>query len=242
MVLRPKDVEIQNSLAICYWYMGDKQKSLGILDEVIEENQDNPDVLANVTNLMFDLGEDEKARSHLIRVKQLAPEHPKVQRMFAGIAEQEGNFQEAISLYESSFNNDPEDLSTIRFLGNLLYRQKIWDKYIRYFRTALEHHPNDPYLLERLGTVLVSCPDPAWRNTLEGRDFSERAFIHTTSRSITLVSAGRSLALAYAELGDKQNATTVIHMTINIARRENIAQSYQKELENIARRIQTLKN
>ena len=59
-VLKPQDVDIQNSLAICYWYMGDKQKSLEILDEVIQENQENPDVLANVTNLMFDLGEDEK--------------------------------------------------------------------------------------------------------------------------------------------------------------------------------------
>ena len=162
--------------------------------------------------------------------------------MSAGIAEQAGNYKEAIRLYESSFNKDPEDLSTIRFLGNLLFRQKMWEKYIKHFRTALEYHPNDPYLLERLGTMLVSCPDPGWRNTLEGRDYSERAFIHTTSRSITLVSAGRSLALAYAELGDKQNATTVIRMTINIARRDNISESYQKDLENISRRIQTLEN
>jgi tetratricopeptide (TPR) repeat protein len=241
-VLKPQDVDIQNSLAICYWYIGDKQKSLEILDEVIEENQENPDVLANVTNLMFDLGEDEKARSQLNNLKQVAPENPKVLNMSAGIAEQAGNYKEAISLYESSFITDPEDLSTIRFLGNLLFRQKMWEKYIKHFRTALEYHPNDPYLLERLGTMLVSCPDPAWRNTLEGRDYSERAFIHTTSRSITLISAGRSLALAYAELGDKQNATTVIRMTINIARRENISESYQKDLENISRRVQTLEN
>ena len=240
--LKPQDVDIQNSLAICYWYMGDKQKSQEILDEVILANQENPEVLANVMNLMFDLGEDENARSHLNSLKHLAPEHPKVLNMSAGIAEQEGNYQEAIRLYESSFKNDPEDLSTIRFLGNLLFRQKMWEKYIKHFRTALEYHPNDPYLLERLGTMLVSCPDPAWRNTLEGRDYSERAFIHTTSRSITLISAGRSLALAYAELGDKQNATTVIRMTINIARRDNISESYQKDLENISRRIQTLEN
>jgi len=241
-VLKPQDADIQNSLAICYWYMADKQNSHELLDEVIMANQGNPEVLANVMNLMFDLGEDEKAMGHLNRLKQVAPEHPKVLNMSAGIAEQEGNYREAISLYESSFNKDPENLSTIRFLGNLLFRQKMWGKYIKHFRTALEYHPNDPYLLERLGTMLVSCPDPAWRNTIEGRDYSERAFIHTTSRSITLISAGRSLALAYAELGDKQNATTVIRMTINIARRENISESYQKDLENISMRIQTLEN
>jgi tetratricopeptide (TPR) repeat protein len=238
--LNPQDAEIQNSLAICYWTMGDKQRTHEILNEVLEENRDNLDVIADVASLLIDLGEEEKARDHLNRLKRLSPENPKVQRMSAGIAEKNGNFQEAITLYESSFNTAPEDLSTIRYLGNALIRQKMWDTYIRHFRTALEHHPNDPYLLERLGTMLVTCPDPALRNTMEGRDYSERAFIHTTSRSTTLVSAGRSLALAYAELGDKQNANAVINMTINIARGENMAPSYQKELENIARRIQTL--
>jgi len=240
--LEPQNVEIQNSLAICYWYMGDKEKSLEILDKVIDDNQQNPDVLANVMNLMFDLGEDEKALIHLNSLNRMAPEHPKVLNMSAGIAEQKGNYQEAIRLYESSFENDPEDLSTIRFLGKLLLKQNMWERYIKYFRTALEYHPNDPYLLERLGTILVNCPDPAWRNTLEGRDYCERAFIHTLSRSITLVSAGRSLALAYAELGDKQNANTVIQMTINIARRDNLSQSYLNDLENISSRIQTLEN
>jgi len=131
-------------------------------------------------------------------------------------------------------------MSTIRSLGNLLLKQEMWDPYIGLLRSALEYHPNDPYLLERLGTILVTCPDPAHRNTREGRDYSERAFIHTDSRSMTLVSAGRSLALAYAELGDKQNAWSIINMTLNIARRENISPSYQEELQSIARRIQTL--
>jgi len=94
--------------------------------------------------------------------------------------------------------------------------------------------------LERLGTMLVTCPDPACRNTAEGRDYSERAFIHTESRSMTLVSAGRTLALAYAELGDKQNALSVINMTLNIAQNEKISPAYMKELERIANRIQTL--
>lgn len=238
--LKPDDAKIQISMAMCFWTVGERQKTHAILDELFEENQSNPDVLADITNLLFDLGEEEKAIRYLSRLKQLAPRNSKVQKMAAGMAEKNGNFQEAITLYESSFRNDPEDLSTIRYLGNVLLKQKMWDKYLRHFRTALEYHPNDPYLLERLGSMLVSCPDPAWRNIKEGRDYAERAFIHTSSRSITLVSAGRSLALAYAELGDKQNALIIINMTINIARAQNISQAYQQELENISQRIQTL--
>jgi tetratricopeptide (TPR) repeat protein len=143
-------------------------------------------------------------------------------------------------MYEASFKGDQEDLTTIRYLGNLLIRQLMWDRAMGLYREALEYHPNDPFLLERLGTLLVTCPDPTLRNIKEGKDYSERAFIHTTSRSITLISAGRSLALAYAELGDKQNARSIINMTINIARAENISQAYQQELENISQGIQSL--
>ncbi len=238
--LNPDDSKIQISMAMCYWTVGEKQKALEILNGLIEENQNNPDVLAEITSLLFDLGEEEKARGQLTRLKQLAPTHPKVQKMAGGMAERKGNIQEAINMYEASFRGDPEDLSTIRYLGNLLIRQLMWDRAMGLYREALEYHPNDPFLLERLGTLLVTCPDPTLRNINEGKDFSERAFIHTTSRSLTLISAGRSLALAYAELGDKQNAQSIINMTINIARAENISQAYQKELENISQRIQTL--
>lgn len=240
--LKPQDTNILKSLAICYWTNGNKQKTHDILTELVDLNQDKPEVLADVTSILFDLGEDEIALEHLNTLKLQWPDNPKVQKMAAGLAEKAGNYKDAIALYKSSFANDPEDLSTIRYLGNVLVKQKMWDEYIKHLRTALEYHPNDPYLLEKLGTILVTCPEPAWRNSNEGRDYSERAFIHTESRSITLISAGRSLALAYATLGDKQNANSIISMTLNIARRENISPSYQKELESIAQRIQTIQH
>ncbi len=238
--LKPDDSKIQISMAMCYWTVGEKQKALEILNGLVKENQSNHDVLADITSLLFDLGEEEQAIGQLTRLKQLAPTHPKVQKMAGGMAERNGNIQEAINMYEASFKGDQEDLTTIRYLGNLLIRQLMWDRAMGLYREALEYHPNDPFLLERLGTLLVTCPDPTLRNIKEGKDYSERAFIHTTSRSITLISAGRSLALAYAELGDKQNARSIINMTINIARAENISQAYQQELENISQRIQSL--
>jgi len=238
--LKPDDAKTQISMAMCFWTVGEKLKTHEILNGLIEKNQNNPDILADITNLLFDLGEDEKAIQLLSSLKQIAPANPKVQKLAAGIAEKNGHFQEAVRLYEASFKGDPEDLSTIRYLGNLLIRQLMWGRALGLYRQALEYHPNDPYLLERLGTLLVTCPDAALRNIEEGKDYSERAFIHTTSRSLTLISAGRSLALAYAELGDKTNARSVINMTINVARGENISQAYQKELENISLRIQSL--
>ena len=238
--INPQDAEMWYCMAICYWSLGDQQKAQSILNDLLLKHKDNPDVLIELTNILFDLGEFEKANSQLSRLKQLSPENSKVLRMSGLVAQNNGDVQQAINFYESSFRNDPKDLATLRLLGNLLIQELSWDAYIKYFRTALEYHPNDPYLLERLGSMLITCPDPDLRNASEGRYYSERAFIHTTSRSMTLVSAGRSLALAHATLGDKQDASKVIQMTLNVARRENASPSYLKDLEEIARRIQTL--
>jgi replication-associated recombination protein RarA len=79
----------------------------------------------------------------------------------------------------------------------------------------------------------VTCNDPKLRSIAEGRDFCERAFIHTSSHSVTLISAGRSLAIAYALQGDKRNAINVIKMTINLARGENVPASYLNDLRNL---------
>jgi tetratricopeptide (TPR) repeat protein len=145
-------------------------------------------------------------------------------------------------MYEASFRGDPEDVTTIKYLGNLLINQALWDKAISHYRKALEYHPNDPDLLERLGTLLVSCPDWSLRNLEEGREYSERAFVHISSRPNTLVSAGKSLAFAYAMLGNKQNAITTIRQTINIARQENIPPSNQAELEDLYKTFQAMDN
>jgi tetratricopeptide (TPR) repeat protein len=214
--------------------VGDKQKSNDILNELYEKNRDNPDVLADIANvLFFNLKESEKAAGYLTGLKRLSPSNPKVQKLAAGIAEKNGNIREAIAMYESSFRGDPEDLTTIRYLGNLLVSREMWDESIRHYREALEYHPNEPEFLERLGTLLIACPDSSLRNIQEAREYSERAFIHISSRPNILVSAGRSLAYAYAKLGDKQNAIATIKETINIGRREHISPSYQAELESL---------
>jgi tetratricopeptide (TPR) repeat protein len=241
--LEPDDIEIQKNLAICFWYLGDKEKSNDILNKLFTKNRNNPDVIADIANILFFIfRESEKAIGYLTRLKQLSPSHPKVQKLSAGIAEKNGKFKEAIILYESSFRGDPEDLTTIRYLGNLLMNQKMWDKSIRHYREALEYHPNDPDFLEMLGSLLIACPDSALRNIEEGKEYSERVFLHISSPPNILVSAGRSLAYAYAKLGDKQNAIYTIKQTINIARQENISQSYQAELEDLYRTFQAMDN
>jgi len=239
--LNPGDLDIQKRLAICLWHMGEMQKSYYIFDQIIEKNPDNLDVLADVADILFfDLEERDRAIGYLTLLEHFRPSNPKVQKMAAWMDANNEKIPEAIDLYESSFKSAPEDLTTIKNLGTLLIEQKMWKKSISHYREALEYHPNEAYFLERLGTLLVTCPDTSLRNIMEGREYSERAFIHTTGRSLITISAGRSLALAYSMLGDKHNASAIINLTINVARRAKFSPANMEVLENLSRQIQQM--
>ena len=233
IALKRDDNQVQSCMVICLSKTGKKQEALNMIMNILEENKTNPLIISDEITLLFNIGEKEKAISWLSRLNRLSPDFPKGMLLAGMLADQEGKWQKALQLYSSSFEGDPEDLLTIQMLGNLLVRQQMWERAILFYRRALEYHPNDPSLLERLGTLLVTCTATELRNVREGKDLCERAFIHTTSHSVTLISAGRSLAIAYAALGDKRNANNVIMMTMNLARSENFPPDYIANLEKL---------
>ena len=170
--------------------------------------------------------------------RQIAPIDANVAKIEAMAAESQKDQLKAIPYYESSFKTDPSDLETARKYGSLLLDQKMWDKAMNMFRTAHDKHPNDPYLLERLGALLISCPDPKLRNTDEGLEYSERAFFHISSPSNTMISAARSLAQGYAMKGNFQQATYYITLAISLAQGVNAPKDFMDGLINLASKIQ----
>jgi len=241
--IKPEDIDIQEKLAISYWSVGEKQRSYEVINELLENNPNNPEVLAGIANILYyNFKDTEKASGYLPGLLKAAPSNPMVQKLSAGIAEKNGDFQKAIALYESSIRGNPEDITTIRFLGTSLTNHEMWGKSIRHYKEALEYHPNDPYFLERLGTLLIGCPDTSLRDIYEGKDYLERAFLHMSTTPSTLVYAGRGLAFAYANLGDKYNANKIIMETIGIAQGANFSQSYQNELKDLYDAIQIIED
>lgn len=241
--IKPEDIGIQEKLAISYWSVGEKQRSYELINEMLENNPKNPEVQAVIANMLYyNFKDTEKASGYLPGLLSAAPSNPTVQKLSAGITEKNGDFQKAIALYESSIRGNPEDITTIRFLGTSLTNHGMWGKSISHYKEALEYHPNDPYFLERLGTLLIGCPDTSLRDIYEGKYYLERAFLHMSTPPSTLVYAGRGLAFAYANLGEKDNANKTIIETMGIAQGANFSQSYQNELRDLYDAIQVIED
>lgn len=229
--LLPDDIDIQLAIVLCLGNEGMKQQAIESMNKLTEKNKENLKVFTDGVYIMVLMGEKGTALSYLAKLQELSPANPKVLQLSGLALEQDGNDEKALAMYESSFKGNPEDWSTARYLGDLLTKLKMWDKSISHYRKALEYFPNDPYMLERLGTLLVMCPDIKLRNITEGREFSERAFINKSSPPLTVISAGRCLSESYAAVGDNENAYKYLNTTINMARHENVTQDILENLE-----------
>jgi tetratricopeptide (TPR) repeat protein len=238
--LNPGEPVISLYMAKSLYALGRKDQSLQLTGELAAQNQNNADVLADVTDLLFEFGQKDRANNLLSRIKKLAPSDPKVLRISGEEAQSRGEIKKAITLYEASLKKNPEDLKVIRNLGDLYMDQGMWDAYIRHYKSSLVHHPNNPEHLGRLGEALLNCPVPSLRNVDEGKEYSERAFTVFDCPPEILVSSGSHLAYAYALLGEKQKAMATITKTIGIGRSEKISPASQAKLENFYRTLQQI--
>ena len=224
-------------VATSMWQVGLKEKALKLIQEQLIKHPENIDVLANAGYFYLTQGDKEKASSYYKELRRLFPADPKTYSLAGLIAEANGNLKEAIKMFNQVYKADPKDMSNIQYLGNAFVKEKMWKQAHDFFREALEHHPNEPYILERLGAILLSSPNPELLNINEAKVFSERAFIHYFSPFMTRLSAGRNLAIAYASLGDKKRANEYLNTAINMARRENVPKEYLQALENDLKKL-----
>lgn len=228
--LKPESTAQVENYALSYWKASQKDSAMQVMNRLCQRHKTDPEVLAGEIDFLLQSGDKNQASSYLAKLRQVAPTHAKTCK-YSGIQLQsEGNQQAAEQNYEASFKKDPTDLDVIQKLGDMFIERREWGKAISLFRNALKVHPNDSHVLERLATLLISCPDPKLHNIPEGLDYAGRTFYHIASTLNTLMAAGKDLTIGYAMLGDYQKAQYFIRITINIAKSQKVSPDYLNTL------------
>lgn len=205
-------------LALWLLQNGKKSEAVILLNEQLKKEPDNERILTDAVHIYLNLGEKQKALAYLTHLKQLYPSSLEAKKATGLLFEMDGNIKEAMPIYEEISKDKQKDLSIIKYLATLYFKNKMWEKAILNYRSGLENYPNDPEILDGLGNLLISCPDIKLRNVNEGREYSERAYIHYKCPPATRINAARCLATAYAMLGDKGRASWFIKVTLNMVR------------------------
>jgi tetratricopeptide (TPR) repeat protein len=229
--LRIDDAVIQARLAL---WLSDRDMNKEAVDKIniqLNKADQNVNVLIRGVYIYMKSGDRDRSKQLLSRLIRAAPANPEVLRLAGIMSEDEGRTKDAAIFYKKALREDPGDLSVIQALATLYMREEMWKDAIELFRRSLVYHPNTPFLLEGLGKLLVSCPDRSLRNVREGLEYSERAFIRSTSPVNVQISSGSYLAAAYAELGDFGRARYFMNYTVNLARKNNLSREYLNYLE-----------
>jgi tetratricopeptide (TPR) repeat protein len=232
--LQPENSEIQANLIFGLLNEGKEQQALSLLDRYLNSYGNNPQVVTNAVYIMLFLKKEDKAGYYLEKLRKLSPADTKTFLLSGYVAQQKGDLNKARELFEKSFNNTKKELLAAQSLGDILIRQKKWKKSIDHFKQALEYFPNEPYIIEKLGSLLIMCPDSSLRDYNEGVGYLERLLIHRTCPPETKIFAGRGLTHAYYDLGDKTNAAFYAGFTINLVRNYNIHEEIINELQDLS--------
>jgi tetratricopeptide (TPR) repeat protein len=231
--LIPEDIEVKSSQVLCLWHDGKKDLALKYMNSLVLDDRDNLKILTDGVYVMLVAGEKETARSYLSRLEKKAPSNPRVLLMEGIVKESDGNFPGALIMYRSSFKANPGDMAVIQALGSCLLRLKMWEAALDHYHKSLTFFPNEPYLLEKLGSLLITCPDKKLRNIEEGKWLSERVFIHKACTPDLTIASGKSIAKAYASEGDFERANTYIEWILNVAQTQKAPEQIVAELENL---------
>ena len=238
--LKSEDFELFVSLSFCFWKTGDEQKAEEMLTGAAETNLDSAENLVAIAYTFLRIENQEKANYYINRLKQLAPKNPRVQKISGKIAESNGDFMAAITMYESSFKGNPKDIETINNLADLLIDKELWLRFYHFYKEVIRNNPNNPEFLEKWGTFYMACPDKSFRNLDEAIEYLKRAFINISSPPHIVLSAGKNLAVAWLIKRDKENAMKAVNKTISYAQRNNAPQNIKMELEKLLNEIQGL--
>lgn len=206
-----------------------------LMNDQLRMNPDDVTIITDAVRLYSSMNNREKVTFYLTKIRKLLPSGPELKKLEGEVEENQDNLKEAIVLYEDALKDDPRNLFLIKHLVRLYTGSNNWNKLFLHIRMALDNNPNEPFLLEGLGRLLISCQDTTLRKIDEGREYSERAFFSFKSTPGIKMSAGRNLATAFAISGNKVMAARYIKLTTDLVRNTSQSKDYLSYFNNLRR-------
>lgn len=224
--------ETKSRLAgIFYDRLGMKTKALQMMEELLDQNPNDPAVIGGATFLSIQTGDMVTAKKHLMHLKKIDAKNPRINVFKGIIAKKVGDTKAALGYYQLAFKDAPDQGFIVKFLSEYYKNNNMWSELADLYKNALKFSPNNPNLQEAYGSFLINCPNKQLQDPKLAREFSERALVNYKSDVQIQVAAGQSLAMSYFQLNDKAKALFYIRKTINVAKQAGFSKEYIASLK-----------
>lgn len=212
-----------------YMLTGELFGGKGRLDEAaaayegaLEINPQLPEAHARLIYIYGRLGQGAKAEEHFRAAIDLAPNTPEAYFNYASLVLNQGDLKKAQGLFQKAVEINPRYAEAQNSLGYLYEVEGKQTEALAEFRRALESNPDFPQAHFNLGRILAKQ-----ENFEEGIPHLLKAL--ATEDEEIKASYIQALGIAFASLGDLENALRYMHL----ARQRASAQKQAKLVEGI---------
>jgi tetratricopeptide (TPR) repeat protein len=149
----PKNVNVLNSLGVCYGLAGDFDKALAQFTSAIQIEPDDAMAWYN-TGLVYKLKKDDgKALEYFLKAGEIDANLFEAAYQTGKIYFEKGLDRTGRQYYQKALDLTPENNLNYRFLGECYAEMGLVDEAIAAYKKAVKEHPNDAGSLSALGCL-----------------------------------------------------------------------------------------
>lgn len=214
----PRRAQIYQNLAAALVAVGRLSEAADRYREALAYDPHNSDVRRGLAALFVETGRIEDARNEYATLVARDPGSIEDRNNLGSVLGKQQKFPAAIEQFQEVLRLDPRNATAMNHLGSVFLGMGRLGEAMNYFRGALEEKPEFADAANNLAWILATNADPGVRDGREAVELARKASEAADETSPFYLD---TLAAAYAEAGDFDNAVQTAVRAIEMARAEN---------------------
>ncbi|MBN1341387.1 MAG: tetratricopeptide repeat protein [Phycisphaerae bacterium] len=231
--LRPDHLLAWQNLGNALLMDGKNAEAVEAYQKILESDPSNVDMLGNMSLALMGMKHYDRAAEYAQKAISVDPDSAPVRntlgvvllqksRIEPDLKRREALLDESIQAFRGAIQADPKYPNTYQNLLAILYDRREHREVVQVLRKAVQSMPDDLEMMNNLAYVLATCSNDDIRN---GREALELALRVCEKSRYQRVGYLDTLAAAYAEVGDFENAVRIMEQAIEIASQKDAVQA-----------------
>lgn len=153
LMLDPSNVNVHNSLGVCYGVMGDLEKAREAFETAVWLDAEEYMAVYNMGIVNLFQGDKGKALACFLKADRLGEDIYEIALQAGKLYVEMGRFEKARDYLEKAVRLNPESAAAFRYLGDCFSELNEVDRAVSAYTSAVKLNPNDAASLSGLGCM-----------------------------------------------------------------------------------------